>query len=305
MKQQWNQKEIQRYIDNGTEESLTLEYKAAASIDKSPQKKKEITKDVSSMANSAGGFIIYGVKEYDDPSKKHKPEAIDGIDRQQFPKEWLEDVINNVHPHISGLLIHQVDMNTDSNKVIYVVEIPQSNTAHQATDYRYYKRFNFKSAPMEDYEVRDVMNRGTTPDVSVEFRYRLLQRDTSSHEYLLVILIKNNGVQMISHFKLEFTFPKFLLCRPPVLGHKQHIDFSLERTSNYLVTYRSKEVLFPKEELDISRDIELVYKIDYEVLHKIKVTEETVRNLSLSWTLYADNMPVKYGQKLISELYNM
>jgi hypothetical protein len=31
--------------------------------------------------------------------------------------------------------------------------------AHQARDYRYYKRHNFNALPMEDYEVRDVMNR--------------------------------------------------------------------------------------------------------------------------------------------------
>jgi len=30
---------------------------------------------------------------------------------------------------------------------------------HQAYDHRYYKRYNFQSIPMEDYEVRDLMRR--------------------------------------------------------------------------------------------------------------------------------------------------
>ncbi|MBI4641109.1 MAG: hypothetical protein HY731_10470, partial [Candidatus Tectomicrobia bacterium] len=45
------------------------------------------------------GTIIYGVKEYLAPDKKHLPEKLDGIDRTQFSKEWLEQVINgNIEP---------------------------------------------------------------------------------------------------------------------------------------------------------------------------------------------------------------
>lgn len=52
----WNQTEIQKYIDSYIEESLNLEYKGAASLDHTDKKKKEITKDVSAMANSAGVY---------------------------------------------------------------------------------------------------------------------------------------------------------------------------------------------------------------------------------------------------------
>jgi hypothetical protein len=48
------------------------------------------------------------------------------------------------------------------NDVAYVVEIPQSETAHPALDNRYYKRFNFESVPMADHEIRDVMHREVT-----------------------------------------------------------------------------------------------------------------------------------------------
>ena len=59
-----------------------------------------------------------------------------------------------------------------NNIVIYVVDIPQSNIAHQAFDKRYYKRFNFISTPMEDYEIRDI-NKGVINN-SLDL-YRLLQ----------------------------------------------------------------------------------------------------------------------------------
>jgi len=42
------------------------------------------------MANSAGGIIIYGIKEYDEADKRHLPEKIDPIQQNVFSKEWLE-----------------------------------------------------------------------------------------------------------------------------------------------------------------------------------------------------------------------
>jgi hypothetical protein len=52
-----------------------------------------------------------------------------------------------------------------------VVIIPHSQRApHMASDNRFYKRFNFESVPMQEYEVRDVSRRMDSPelDISVE-----------------------------------------------------------------------------------------------------------------------------------------
>jgi hypothetical protein len=122
------------------------------------------------MANSDGGIIIYGLAEYQDKAREHKPEKIDPIDRTQFSKEWLEHVINNIRPKIDSLIIHPVTINNANDQVVYVVEIPQSWTAHQAMDKKYYKRFNFESVPMDDYEIRDVMGRNQHPRIDLEFR---------------------------------------------------------------------------------------------------------------------------------------
>jgi hypothetical protein len=169
MSEVWDQARIEQYRLDGTEESLTLDYKAAASLDKSDNKKKdEVRKDVSAMANSAGGIIVYGVAE--DPTNKHLPGTIDPIDRNQISKEWLDQVISNIRPKIDGLIIHPVPINTALNHVVYVVEIPQSYTAHQATDKRYYKRSNFESVAMEDYEIRDVMGRRQNAKIELDFK---------------------------------------------------------------------------------------------------------------------------------------
>jgi predicted HTH transcriptional regulator len=67
----WNEARLMKLIENEIEESLTLEYKSAEALDRTDFKKKEITKDVSAMANSAGGTIIYGIFEYAQPEKRN------------------------------------------------------------------------------------------------------------------------------------------------------------------------------------------------------------------------------------------
>lgn len=168
----WDLKRIDDLILNGIEENLNLDYKSAEALAKTDGKKSEISKDVSAFANSAGGVIIYGISEYNDPTKKHLPETIDAVDRNVISKEWLEQVINtNISPKIEGIKIHPVVIgDIKDNKVVYVVDIPQSKTAHQAKDKRYYKRYNFESIPMEDYEIRDIFNRANKSDIRISFK---------------------------------------------------------------------------------------------------------------------------------------
>ncbi len=173
MTEVWDQAQVEQYIIQGIEESLTLDYKAAGSLAKIDDKRTEIAKDVSAMANSAGGIIIYGVAEHNDNARKHLPERIDPIDRAKISKEWLEHIINNIRPKIDGIMIYPVPISTAPNHVVYIVEIPQSYTAHQATDKKYYKRFNFESLAMEDYEIRDVMGRRQYPKIELEFEIDL------------------------------------------------------------------------------------------------------------------------------------
>lgn len=167
----WNIKKIENLINSGVEENLTLDYKSAEALGKSDGKKAEISKDISAFSNSAGGVIIYGIKEFNEIEKKHLPEKINPVDRIEFTKEWLEQVINsNILPKINGIIIYPVTIGTtEENTVVYVVEIPQSDTAHQAKDKKYYKRYNFESVAMDDYEIKDIINRTNKIDIKISF----------------------------------------------------------------------------------------------------------------------------------------
>lgn len=91
----WNIERIRQLIDDGVEESLSLEYKGGGALSKNDEVIREITRDVSAFANSSGGTIIYGVAEFSDKAKEHLPERIDPIDRLHFTKRMARTNCSN------------------------------------------------------------------------------------------------------------------------------------------------------------------------------------------------------------------
>ncbi|MBK7704866.1 MAG: ATP-binding protein [Acidobacteria bacterium] len=180
--------ELNQLIIDGVEEDIHLDYKAAEALAKTDGKRNEIAKDVSAFANSDGGIIIYGISEHNDADKQHLPERINPVDRTQFSKEWLEQVINSkVRPRISELIIKPIDIPAVNNGVVYVVQIPRSHTPHQAGDKRYYKRFNFESVPMDDYEINDIRNRKQHYKPLISIDYEIMAN------HMVYLLVANVG----------------------------------------------------------------------------------------------------------------
>jgi Putative DNA-binding domain len=299
----WDEARLQSYIDNFIEEGQSLEYKAAAALKRTDGGMNEITKDVSAMANSAGGVVIYGVKEYDEKEKKHLPEKIDPLDRTEFTKEWLEHVINNIEPRIKGLLIHPVPLASGPNDVTYVVEIPQGTTAHQARNLRYYRRYNFEVLAMRDHEVKDVINRSVVPDATVEFGCEMIGKSDNGHRYRLLVTIKNLGLILINHFQLQFTFPNLRTDSNMVYRPQPHVECWHESDDEYIIRYRSDMVLFPDEERDLGREFIWKYRINSGAYSSvIRAAEVNGKPLTVEWVLNADNMPTKRGSVPFTEL---
>lgn len=315
----WDLASIQSYITNQVEENLNLDYKAADALQKTDGKKKEISKDVSAMANSAGGVIIYGIKEFSQSVKEHLPEKIDPVKRLDISKEWLEQVINsNIQPKIEGIIITPVPVGADT--VIYAVEIPQSSTAHQANDKKYYKRYNFESVAMEDYEIRDIMSRIKHPVVELEFqleRTMQVERDPINRtpktgglqwfEYNIRVYIKNTG-------KVFANYVNYFLHLPEAILHsdEKHLNDCVEHSGCKIFygdnTYR--------DVLDVK--LQTFGKTYYNygpsrfdpVLPGTRSRSQTIQlqnNLKvwghqLSWKIHADNAEERTGEILLSDL---
>lgn len=171
------QQELPKMLERQEPESLHLDYKGkdALLIGSSMNREKratEISKDVSAFLNSDGGTIIYGVRETasrgprlplweDDPEK-------DGFAPDEIAKEDVENLITSTiqyRPDPDLFCVTPVDFR---GRLVFAVDLAKSfHGVFQAKDKKYYKRFNFKSEPMEHYEVEDVRKRATSPNLEL------------------------------------------------------------------------------------------------------------------------------------------
>ncbi|MGE5445954.1 MAG: helix-turn-helix domain-containing protein [Ignavibacteriales bacterium] len=213
-KEEYTEQDINNLISNKAEETINLDFKSSDSLGTQEQKKKELAKDVSSFANSEGGIIVYGIRE-----NNHVAESLSFIDGSNFTKEWIEQVIHsNIHRKIDGVLIIPVRFENDVSKTVYVIKIPESNQApHMTSDKRYYRRYNFESVPMEEYEVRNLYNRLQKTDLSIvnlSCQNRGYAGGRGNYKYIFFeinVLVKNESNSIEDRYKLEIKIPNFLL----------------------------------------------------------------------------------------------
>ena len=295
MDKTWTLETINNLINDKSEESFELEYKGAGGVGKDDKGKLDITKAVSAMANSAGGTVIYGIKCFDKKSgKEHCPDKIDPIRRSDFSKETLQQIISNIQPRIDGTIITPVEV--DSEYVLYVVDVPKGKTAHQATDKKYYKRYNSISDAMNDYEIRDVMNRSATPDVNVEFYCSKFQKKHAP--YFLIIYITNNGNIAVNKFKLRFHFPYL----GSALDWSNNVRFddavSIENKNDGTeFTYLSQNTLFPEDKHRV-QFLDFTFELNSPIISALETNDAKIQ-----WHLYADNMIPKHGEQSMLELF--
>jgi hypothetical protein len=306
MPRNWTESRLQNFITSEIEESLTLEYKAAEALDRVDAKKKEITKDVSAMANSAGGILIYGIAESSEENRRHLPEKITPVDRRLFPREWVEQIIQAIRPRVDGIIIHSVNLGSGENDTAYIIEIPQSNTAHQASDHRYYKRFNFQAVPMEDYEIRDVMFREQTPNIALKFLIEINfqpigiyfdgETPLESETFNLIVEARNNGSAFAQYVAVFLDVPAAIL---QTLENKMNLKdggkFYRHRLTNLNQEYADEQF---KSNFPLLRSMAMNWKIPLNDELENSLDEK----FFIKWKIYADNALPKEGRISFKEI---
>lgn len=246
--------DIQSLIDNEIEESIHLDFKAADSLCKDDKKKREISKDVSAFANSDGGIIVYGINE-----ANHKAYSFSFVDGDVYTKEWLEQIINSgIQRRIDGIEIFPIRKDGDIKQSVYLVKIPRSNNApHISIDKRYYKRFNFQSVPMEEFEVRDLFYRKSKSKliiVGCGLREETKESNSDLVVYTFVAQVHNESRTYESIYKLNIYFG----CDSAMVFvnwnvHESTITYSGLATNRLKVSTLGTSPIFEEETIDIAR----------------------------------------------------
>jgi predicted HTH transcriptional regulator len=250
-KEEYSIQDIQGLIDSEAEESIYLDFKGAGALDKNDNKKREISKDISAFANSDGGIVIYGVREED-----HKAHSFSFIDGDIYTKEWLEQVISSsIQRHIPDLKIFALRKDGNLQQTIYVVKIPKSIEApHLAKDKRFYKRFNFESASMEEYEIRSLYGRRILSKLVIAgWLVNILkrQRDDARIKFLFEADIINNGDVTESDYKINVYFENFnKSLNVSWDNYKSHYDYTWINDKRLKISAAGKSPIFPDEKIN-------------------------------------------------------
>lgn len=293
---EWHQESVLALITNNVEETINLEFKSSDAIAQTDLKKKEISKDVSAFANSDGGVIVYGLKEIN-----HVASELSFIDGNAFTKEWLEHAIqNNIQRRIENLRIIPVRFDNDISKTVYVIEIPRSyNAPHISKDKRYYKRYNFESVPMEEYEIRDIYSRvQTTKLVTAEALHRYSKPESwktdNRIEAEICITIKNVGRFVANSYKVMCKFDQ--ISRLSIIYDKSALYNVTQTTDVFSVSTTSIIPLFPDEHLTVLRfniviDADILISLSNNAKYTISIfdsdkiveSEVNLYNIFIDW----------------------
>ncbi len=217
---EWERKDLDNLI--GQMESMRLEFKSSQIFIKKDDTSvgTDLSKEISAFANSEGGVIVIGIKESTKSPKKAL--SIDeGVDVKEWNPEKIQAVIeSNISPHLTGVRVKPIYLDSDYSRCVYVISVPPGSTAYQAKDKRYYGRSEYEVKALPDHEIRLRMFRGKAPFARILIdnpRRDVVHRQEFSekkHSYDIVdddgytfnIMLENLGEINITQFKAELSF---------------------------------------------------------------------------------------------------
>lgn len=145
--------------ESKTPESLRLEFKETLDLT-STKSKREVAKDVSAMANSDGGRIVYGIREEDDSNDSNCAGSIKPLVDGAVVDVFENIVVSTILPR-PRFRMRKVPV---TEGFVLIVEIYSSygEELHMAVGYgenRFYRRAEQRSILMAEPEIREAYAR--------------------------------------------------------------------------------------------------------------------------------------------------
>ncbi|MDD4897995.1 MAG: ATP-binding protein [Methanocellales archaeon] len=149
----WDYDFVKSIVDSRSPEDDRLEYKEEYPSDNTERNKLE--HEICAFANTAGGYIIFGVEE--DSDKIH-PKDVIGIGPRQGIDNDITNFCGRITPRVTPKISEPIKI-PNSDQVVVVVYISESKEVHQASDNKYYVRINSKKEPASHYTVQKLFKK--------------------------------------------------------------------------------------------------------------------------------------------------
>ena len=195
--------DVQALIDNKAHESKTIEYKSILPGNTDKDKIRYLAA-VSSLSNSNGGDLIYGITE-----TKGAPTSIIGVQIDDIDKEILrlENIMRNgIEPRISSYEIKKLEV-TENNYIV-IIRLQRSwNQPHRVTlnDHsKFYARHSAGKFPLDVEELRSAFN--TSKTIIKEIKEFIEERLAAYHSNDLPIPMRDGArilLQIIPLYSLS------------------------------------------------------------------------------------------------------
>jgi hypothetical protein len=179
---------IQKYVEAGQEENLTLDFKSLNSSDLSNRDdRKNFAKALSGFANSSGGMVVWGVD-----CRKNE----EGVDcANSIVENNNVDILLSRCNELTGIAVSPIVDGVQHKKIystppkgLVVTMVPESDRGpHMAKlgEDRYYKRSGDSFYRMEHFDIADMFGRRRRPNLVLDYIEKGRTR--------IVIRIRNDG----------------------------------------------------------------------------------------------------------------
>lgn len=150
------EQDLQRLVNDQVQERDTVEYKRDM-YGNSDADKREMLKDIASMANHRGGYLLVGFDE----DEEGIPTNVGGIEPGNHVERITSSCLDNIDKRIVGLEINDVPLS--NGRVVIVVSIPESlNAPHMITHQgvnQFWKRHGRQKDKMTIDEIGEAFDR--------------------------------------------------------------------------------------------------------------------------------------------------
>ena len=187
--------DLQELVDNQIPESKTIDYKESLT-DNSDSDKKEFLADVSSFANAAGGYLIYGMRENSGIASELC--GLESIDADAEIRRLDNIIRDGIKPRIPGVSLRAIPLRTSRHAII--IRIPMSwASPHMVTfknDSKFYSRNSAGKYQLDVSELRAafVLSETTTERIR-NFRIERLSKIIAGETPVLL----NETAKIILH----------------------------------------------------------------------------------------------------------
>jgi hypothetical protein len=174
--------DIKRLVDNKVQETKSLDYKRELKLAQDKDR-KEFLFDVSSMYNTDGGCLVFGIEESKDDKGQNTgtPETITGITIDNYDKlvQQIEDTVKgNTEPSIANIALNKLIVDEQTVLVVGVSKglgLPTMVTFNETN--KFYRRRNSGKYAVDVYELNQMFMQNQVLKESAEkFRLQRIEK---------------------------------------------------------------------------------------------------------------------------------